>query len=279
MLELPVAAGLGLRSPHHSEVMASKPEVAWWEVHSENFFVSGGPLFRFLNELRSHYPLSFHGVGASLGGCDALFKQHLERLASLTDRFQPHQVSEHLCWSAVGMEHFNDLLPLPYTFEALEHLSSRIDQLQSRLKRTILIENPSSYLLWKKADFTEYDFLVHLARQTGCGILLDVNNIYVSAINHGTDPLTYIQAIPSDLVGEIHLAGHETRGEFLLDSHNQQISSEVWSLYAQALEVLGPKPTLIEWDSQIPPLSALMAEKNHAQCYLNEILQDAKLPA
>jgi uncharacterized protein (UPF0276 family) len=253
---LPIAAGIGLRAPHHAQVLAEQPAVAWWEVHSENFFSAGGAPLEFLQRVRQSYPVSLHGVGLSLGAFDA----HLDKLATLVERIEPAAVSEHLCWSSAGGQHFNDLLPLPYTVEALQQAVSRISRVQDRLQRQILVENVSSYLQFVDSTMYEWDFLVAVAQRSGCGILLDINNIYVSASNHGFDAKTYIDAIPADLVGEIHLAGFERCDDFLIDTHGQPVHAPVWDLYAYALERLGPQPTLIEWDTDIPDLAVLQGE-------------------
>ena len=271
---LPVQAGIGLRHPHHREVLETAPAVAWWEVHSENFFAESGVAPNFLQVIAERYPVSLHGVGASLGGVDTLFDAHLERLAKLVERVDPAAVSEHLCWSSVGDRHFNDLLPLPYTNEALALVCERIDRLQTRLKRRILIENVSSYLQWQGAEFTEWDFLAEAAKRSGCGILLDINNIYVSAQNHGFNAQTYLDAIAPGSVGEIHLAGYEvcTDGseEFLVDTHGARVHPPVWALYETALQRLGPLPTLIEWDTDIPPLAVLRDEARNAERRLRD---------
>lgn len=261
---LPMQAGLGLRAPHYREVLETAPSVAWWEVHSENFFAEGGAAPAFLDAVRARWPVSLHGVGASLGGIDTLFDHHLDRLARLVERIEPSAVSEHLCWSSAGGAHFNDLLPLPYTREAMDFVAARIDRMQERLKRTILVENVSSYLQWRDADQAEWDFIAGLSRRTGCGVLLDVNNIFVSACNHGFDPMAFIDAMPIDRVGEIHLAGYEVAGEgesaFLVDTHGARVQPPVWALYERALERFGPVPTLIEWDTAIPALNVLLGE-------------------
>lgn len=267
---LPVRPGIGLRALHHREVLDTRPDVAWWEVHSENFFADGGVSLEFLHAVRRDYPVSLHGVGASLGGVDALFERHLERLARLVDRIEPAAVSEHLCWSSVDDVHFNDLLPLPATRESRDRVCARIERMQERLGRTILIENVSSYVQWRDADFSEWDFLVEVARRAGCGILLDVNNIYVSASNHGFDGRRYIDAVPPALVGEIHLAGYDHCEDFLVDTHGRPVHPPVWDLYAYALERFGPKPTLIEWDTDIPPLAVLMGEAAQAGRRMDE---------
>ena len=271
---LPAQAGIGLRHPHHREVLETAPAVAWWEVHSENFFAESGTPPKFLQIIAERYPVSLHGVGASLGGVDTLFDAYLERLAQLVERVQPAAVSEHLCWSSVGEQHFNDLLPLPYTNEALTLVCARIDRMQTWLKRRIQIENVSSYLQWRGAEFTEWDFLAEAARRSGCGILLDINNIYVSAQNHGFDPQHYLDAMVPGRVGEIHLAGYEVctdgREEFLVDTHGARVSQAVWALYEKALQRLGPLPTLIEWDTDIPPLAVLLDEAQNAERRLRD---------
>jgi uncharacterized protein (UPF0276 family) len=257
---LPLAAGIGLRAPHHAQVLAERPVVAWWEVHSENFFTAGGTPLAFLQAIREVYPVSLHGVGLSLGAVDTLFEAHLGKLAALVERIEPAAVSEHLCWSSAGSQHFNDLLPLPYTNDALQQAVSRISRVQDRLQRRILVENVSSYLTFADSTMNEWDFLVAVAERSGCGILLDINNIYVSASNHRFDAKTYIDAIPADLVGEMHLAGFDHCDDFLIDTHGQPVHAPVWDLYAYALERLGSKPTLIEWDTDIPALAVLQGE-------------------
>ncbi|MBK7425171.1 MAG: DUF692 domain-containing protein [Propionivibrio sp.] len=262
---LPLVAGIGLRAPHHAQVLAERPAVAWWEVHSENFFSAGGAPIEFLHRIRQDYPLSLHGVGLSLGALDTLFEAHLAKLAALVERIEPVSVSEHLCWSSAGARHFNDLLPLPYTEAALEQAVARIERVQERLQRPILVENVSSYLQFADSMMSEWDFLVAVARRSGCGILLDINNIYVSACNHGFSAQTYIDAIPADLVGELHLAGFEACEDFLIDTHGQPVHSPVWDLYEYALGHLGAKPTLIEWDVDIPSLAVLQGEAAQAE--------------
>lgn len=262
---LPLSTGIGLRAQHHTQVLAERAAVAWWEVHSENFFCAGGAPLEFLHEIRQAYPLSLHGVGLSLGAVDTLFDLHLEKLAALVQRIEPASVSEHLCWSSAGTQHFNDLLPLPYTEEALQQVTDRIGRVQDRLRRPILIENVSSYLQFADSTMQEWDFLVAVARRSGCGILLDINNIHVSACNHGFAARAYIDAIPAALVGEMHLAGFEECDDFLIDTHGQPVHAPVWALYEYALERLGPKPTLIEWDTNVPSLAALQGEAAKAE--------------
>jgi len=266
---LPCNAGIGLRSPHHAKVLAGKPATGWLEVHSENFFGNGGEPLRVLDQVRSDYAVSLHGVGLSLGSTDPLSLTHLGKLKSLIDRVQPAAVSEHLCWSSVSGNFLNDLLPLPYSLKALDWVASRVDASQEFLGRPILIENISSYLVFAGAEMAEWEFLAALAQRTGCGILLDVNNVHVSASNHGFDSAAYIDALPVQYVQEIHLAGYELDENILVDTHSRPVSEEVWRLYARALERFGRTPTLIEWDNDIPALEDLLAEANKAQAMLD----------
>lgn len=272
---LPVAAGIGLRAPHHARVARELPAIPWLEVHSENFFVAGGPQLRLLDRVREHYPVSLHGVGLSIGSADALDTDHLAQLAALIERVQPAAVSEHLCWGAIGGMHANDLLPLPYSDAALAHLIARVGEVQDRLGRRILIENVSSYLRFAADVIPEWEFLAALAGASGCGILLDVNNVYVNARNHGFDAERYIAALPGAAIGEIHLAGHSVEhidgAELRIDTHSTRVCEDVWALYEFTLARFGPRPTLIEWDSDIPALEVLIGEAHHA----GRILQHA----
>jgi uncharacterized protein (UPF0276 family) len=260
--------GIGLRAPHYREMLDTRPPVGWLEVHSENFFGEGGQPHWFLERLRAHYPLSMHGVGLGLGSMDPLSRNHLEKLARLIARYAPFLVSEHLCWNAVGGRHLNELLPLPYTEEALDHLCDRVDAVQSALGRQILIENISSYVRYRHSTIAEWEFIVALARRTGCKILLDVNNVFVNAINHGFDPRTYLAAMCADQVGELHLAGFECIDGRLVDTHSRPVSEDVWQLYEQTVVALGPRHTLIEWDEDLPPLAVLLQEAQRAQSVL-----------
>ncbi len=261
-----IAAGIGLRAPHYSQVLEQHPPLAFLEVHSENFFAAGGGALAWLERFRAAYPLSFHGVGLSLGSTDALSETHLARLQSLVERFEPLLVSEHLCWSSHGGRFANDLLPLPYSDEALAHVCTRVTQVQERLGRQLLVENVSSYLSFPGSTIPEWEFVAEVARRTGCGVLLDVNNIWVSACNHGFDARDYLAAIDARSVKEIHLAGHEVEeGGLLVDTHGAAVSEPVWALYAEAVERLGPRPTLVEWDTAIPPLEVLLAQARRAQ--------------
>jgi uncharacterized protein (UPF0276 family) len=265
---IPAAAGIGLRFPHHGHVLQQRPQVAWFEVHAENY-LGGGSVRRVLERVRDDYPLSLHGVGLSLGSAGELDAQHLRRIAELVHSTEPGLVSEHLSWSVVGGEYLADLLPLPMTEEALEVVCRHVDETQAALRRRILIENPSTYLQFSHSTIPEWEFMAALARRSGCGILCDLNNIFVSASNHGWDPQTYIEALPAGAVGEIHLAGHALRtladgSELRIDDHGSPVAAEVWSLYAQALRRFGPLPTLIEWDNDIPAFDVLVAEAAQA---------------
>ena len=265
---LPAAAGIGLRTPHVSGVLAARPDVRWFEVHSENYYVDGGPALTALARIREHYPLALHGVGLSLGSTDPLDLPHLSKLKRLADRIAPAAISEHLCWSGISGRHLNDLLPLPYTEEALAHVSTRIAEVQDALGRELLVENVSTYLAFADATIPEWEFVAAVARSTGCKLLLDVNNIYVNAVNHGFDADVYIAAIPPDAVREIHLAGFDASGPCLIDTHGAPVAPDVWALYARAIERLGPRPTLIEWDTDIPAFSVLEREAATAQAIL-----------
>ncbi len=274
---IPASAGIGLRHAHVPDFLAERPAAGWIEVHSENYLVplgpaGGGPRLQALETLRRDYPVSCHGVGLSLGSADGLDPAHLRRLADLYRRIQPGLVSEHLAWSVADGTYLNDLLPLPYTEEALQTVARNVDRAQEAFGRQILVENPSSYIAFPGADMPEWDFLAELVRRTGCGLLLDVNNIHVSAHNHGFDPDPYLDALPLDAVGEIHVAGHfihETPAETLLiDDHGSPVSDAVWALLARTLARAGRRPVLVEWDTELPPLSVLMGEREKAESLL-----------
>jgi len=266
-------AGVGLRAPHYRELLDTRPALGWLEVHSENFFGEGGQPHWFLERLRAHYPLSLHGVGLGLGSVDALSSVHLDKLARLIQRYEPFLVSEHLCWSASGGRHLNDLLPLPYTQEALDHLCARVVQVQDRLGRRLLVENVSSYLRYRHSAIPEWEFVAEVAQRTGCGLLLDINNVYVNSVNHGFDAREYLAAVPAAAVQEIHLAGFETTPQLLIDTHGHPVCEAVWTLYRETVARIGPRPTLIEWDTDIPALAVLLAEAHHA----GAILEDAEV--
>ncbi len=271
---IPAAAGIGLRGPYHTQFLTDAPSVAWLEAHSENFFAADSIACSALERIRENYPLSLHGVGLSLGSAGPLDQEHLTKLGRLVERFDPGLVSEHLCWGATGGYHLNDLVPLPYTEEALVHVAERISQAQDFLGRQILIENVSSYIEFKDSTIPEWEFLTLVSARSGCGILLDINNIYVSAKNHGFLATDYIDAIPADRVGEIHLAGHSVQvfedQAVLVDTHDAPVCDEVWTLFEAALRRIGPRPTLIEWDSEFPALAVLLAEAQKAQDLMDE---------
>ena len=271
---IPARAGIGLRAQHHVDVVQQRPPIGWLEVHSENYFGEGGAALEYLRRARELYPLSLHGVGLSIGSTDALSKEHLLRLKQLIQRTEPALVSEHLCWGAAAGRHFNDLLPLPYTQEALRHMINRVTEVQEFLGRQILIENVSSYLQFTHSEIPEWEFLRDLAKTSGCGLLVDVNNIYVSARNHRFDARHYLSSLPRESVGEIHLAGHSINRygeqEILIDSHGVRVSAAVWDLYGKALQLFGATPTLIEWDTDLPELEVLVAEAARAERYLEE---------
>lgn len=257
---IPCRAGIGLRAPHYRRLLDERPDVGWLEVHSENYFGDGGQPLHYLERVRAHYPLSLHGVGLSLGSAQPLDRRHLVRLAALVRRFEPDFVSEHLSWGAVPGRHLNDLLPLPYTEEALAVTAAHVAEVQDFLGRSILVENISSYLRFRHSTIGEAEFIAALAAQTGCGILLDVNNVHVSAMNHGFDAAAYVEAIPAAAVREIHLAGFDRAGELLVDTHGTRVAAPVWALYRRALARFGPRPTLIEWDTDLPELDVLLDE-------------------
>jgi uncharacterized protein (UPF0276 family) len=264
----PATAGIGLRTPHFEALAETRPALSFLEVHSENYFADGGPALAWLERFRADYPVSLHGVGLSLGGADPLDRGHLARLARLAERIEPALVSEHLCWSSIGGRHLNELLPLPYTEEALDHVCVRVAQVQEFLKRRILVENVSSYVQFASSRLSEGEFVAEVARRTGCAILLDVNNAYVNAVNHGADARAFLAAIDPATVGEIHLAGYQGTADGLVDTHGAAVSEPVWELYAETVARLGPVPTLIEWDTEIPALEVLLAEAARAGAIL-----------
>ena len=262
-------AGIGLRPPHYQAILAQQPAVSFLEVHSENFFGDGGQPLKYLARFREDYPISTHGVGLSLGSTDPLDGDHLKKLKRLVDRIDPVLVSEHLCWVGVNGRFLNDLLPLPYTAESLEHVVRRVGEVQDFIKRPILIENISSYLEFVESTIPEWEFVRDVASRAGCQILLDVNNIHVNAVNHDFDAFTYLDTIAPGSVGEIHLAGFQDTGEVLIDTHGSTVCDEVWRLYKYAVQRFGNVPTLIEWDTDIPELSILLGEAEKA----NRILE------
>jgi len=270
---LPRRAGIGLKPQHFREVLESRPDIGFFEVHAENYLVDGGPLHHFLGRIREHCPLSLHGVGLSIGGEQPLDEDHLARLARLIDRYEPASFSEHLAWSSHGGSFYNDLLPLPYDRPTLERVCRHIDRVQQRLQRRLLLENPSTYLEFEASTMSETQFLRELLRRTGCGLLLDVNNVHVSCTNHGRDARAYIDELPLHEVGEVHLAGfaldRDAAGApLLIDHHGSPVDDAVWCLYEHVLERLGPVPTLLERDHDVPPLAALLAEAGCADALM-----------
>ena len=257
--------GVGLRRPHYTEVLETRSPMDWFEVISENFMVAGGRPLEVLERVREHHPIVLHGVSMSIGSTDALNREYLIELGRLVRRFEPAWISDHLCWTGVGGHNLHDLLPLPYTEEALRHVAGRIREVQEILDRRILIENVSSYMEFKASSLSEWEFLGAVADEADCEILLDINNIFVSAFNHRFDPLAYIDAIPVERVVQFHLAGHSDHGAYLLDTHDHPVRDEVWSLYEYAVRRFGEVSTLIEWDDNIPEFAELAATAETAR--------------
>lgn len=277
-----LGTGLGLRSAHYSHVLETRPRISWFEATSENYMglrsstsaAAGGRALRVLDEIRRDYPVVLHGVSLSIGSTDPLNEDYLRRLRALSDRIEPAWLSDHLCWTGVEGENLHDLLPLPFTSEALEHLVPRIQRAQEVLGRRILLENVSSYLTFEHSEMKEWEFLAELCRRADCGVLLDINNIYVSAMNQGFDPLTYLEGIPEGRVGQMHLAGHSRQCAqdvtMLIDTHDQPVAEPVWELYRQAVKRFGRVSTLIEWDARIPAFEVLEAEARRADVIQRE---------
>ncbi len=256
----PLGRGLGLRREHHRHVVENRPAVDWFEVISENFMVAGGNPRRVLETVRRDYPIVLHGVSLSIASTDPLDAAYLDALDALARAVEPVWISDHLCWGTAHGINAHDLLPVPYTEEALAHVVRRVERVQQRLGRRILLENPSTYLVLKGAEMAEHEFLAEVARRADCGILLDVNNVFVSAHNHGFDPDAYIAGIPSERVAQIHLAGHSEAGALLIDTHDGHVRREVWELYARTIARLGPRATMIEWDTHVPAFEELERE-------------------
>jgi len=257
--------GLGLRVDHYEEILAARPRVDWFEVLTENYLVGGGKPLDYLMRFRERYPLAMHGVSLSIGSTAPLNREYLAQVRSLAARVEPVWVSDHLCWTGIAGKNTHDLLPLPYTEEALEHIAARVRTVQDILGRRILLENVSSYVTFHDSRLSEWEFLAELAVRADCLILLDVNNIYVSAINHEFDPRTYLDAIPAERVQQIHLAGHENHGDYLVDTHDHPVPDPVWELYAHAVRRFGAVASMIERDDHIPPLAELCAELEQAR--------------
>ncbi len=273
-------AGICLKPQHYAEILSDRPEVGWFEVHSENYMTLGGPGFKKLEEIRAHYPISLHGVSLSMGSDEDLNRDHLIRLKTLVDRIDPAFVSEHLSWSRFGDVYLNDLLPFPYTEDTFQNFAAHVSETQDFLGHQIFVENPSAYMSFKKSVIPETEFLTRLVEKTDCKILLDVNNIYVSANNNGFDPTAYIDEIPMGSVGQIHLAGHFRKDyedrTFCIDDHGSRVHDHVWPLFQQTIDRLGVTPTLIEWDTDVPDLSVLVDEANKAQAILDKRQAHAK---
>lgn len=271
--QLPPGTGVGFKSEHFAEIQATRPGLAFFEVHAENYMGAGGVPHAQLSALRDRYAISIHGVGLSIGGAGPLDRAHLARLRALCDRYEPESFSEHLAWSSHGTAYLNDLLPLPYTSETLDIVAEHVDTVQAALGRRMLLENPSTYVTFETSTWSETDFLAELVRRTGCGLLLDVNNVFVSATNHGTSAAAYLADFPVGSVGEIHLGGHDAEelpsGPLLIDAHGTPVADPVWGLYADLIGRTGPRPTLIEWDNDVPPFAELLAEAERADRILS----------
>lgn len=281
---LPHRAGLGFKPEHYRDAMEAGTQIGFLEIHAENYMGAGGAPHAMLERLRADHPLSIHGVGLSIGGAGPLDRDHLARLRRLVDRYQPESFSEHLAWSSHGAAWLNDLLPLPYTDRTLATVCEHVDQAQEALSRSLLLENPATYLTFDESTWPEADFLREIARRTGCGLLLDVNNVFVSATNHGRDPRAYLAEFPMDGVAEIHLAGHEAEalaeepdedldgepggGLLLIDSHSRPVADPVWTLFSEVIARHGARPTLIEWDNDVPAFDILLAEAHRADAIL-----------
>lgn len=270
---MPRRAGVGLKPEHYRTIVETTPDVGFFEVHAENYMGAGGPPHRYLHAIRELYPLSLHGVGLSIGAGRPLDRDHLARLRSLIDRYQPALFSEHLAWSTHDSGFLNDLLPLPYTAETLACVVEHIDEVQEALGRQMLLENPSTYLAFSESTYSEVDFIAEIVRRSGCGLLLDVNNVHVSSVNHGYDPFAYVDAYPLAAVQEIHLAGHapdsdEAGRPLLIDSHDRPVDALVWDLFAHTVGRTGPLPTLIEWDADLPDWPVLKSEAERADAVM-----------
>jgi uncharacterized protein (UPF0276 family) len=264
--------GLGLRTDHFADVLEQQPDVDWFEIVSENFMVDGGKPKHYLHRVRQDYPVVMHGVSLSIGSTDALDTRYLQQLKALAAEIEPEWISDHLCWTSVGDINSHDLLPLPYSEEAIDHVAGRVRQVQDYLGRQILLENVSSYLSYVESGCSEWDFVTEVARRADCLILLDINNIYVSARNHGFEPMTYLNAIDPARVRQLHLAGHSDYGEYVIDTHDHAVADPVWELYDQALRRFGAVSTMIERDDNIPPLQELVAELDLARDIASRVL-------
>jgi uncharacterized protein (UPF0276 family) len=273
---IPARAGVGLKAEHYADILETRPDIGWLEVHPENYMGAGGPPHAWLSAIRDLYPLSLHGVGLSIGSDGPLDPDHLARVVALNARYQPGLFSEHLAWSTHDDVFFNDLLPLPYTAQTLRRVCEHVDQVQTALGRQMLLENPSTYVRFDHSEMTEIEFLTEIVRRTGCGLLLDVNNVHVSATNHDFDAQDYLSAFPLEHVGEIHLGGHaaqqdEVGAALLIDDHGRDVDDEVWRLYETVIRRVGPRPTLVEWDNNVPAWPVLFAEARAAEAIIQRI--------
>jgi uncharacterized protein (UPF0276 family) len=257
--------GLGLRPEHYRDFAAGGPRVDWLEILTENYLVPGGKPLDFLERIRARYPIVMHGVSLSIGGTDALDEAYLRELEALADRVQPAWISDHLCWTGIGGTNLHDLLPIPYTAEALAHVAERVARVQERLRRPLVLENVSSYVGFAGDEMAEWEFLAALVERSGCELLLDVNNVYVSAVNHGFDAREFVDALPACAVRQIHLAGHTDNGDHLIDTHDAPVCDAVWDLYEHAIRRFGAVPSMIERDDHIPPIAELQAELDIAR--------------
>jgi uncharacterized protein (UPF0276 family) len=271
--------GLGLRPQHYADILEGSPRVDWFEVISENYMVPGGQPLRMLDRIRARYPIVMHGVSLSIASTAPFDETYLAHLKALAQRVEPKFVSDHLCWTGVHGINLHDLLPIPYTREALDHVVDRVSFLQDYLKRPIAIENVSTYVEFAHSEMPEWEFISEMTRRTGCWLVFDVNNVFVSAFNHGYDPHAFIDGIPADRVVQFHLAGHEHNTSHIIDTHDALVPDEVWTLYRAAVKRFGPVSTIIERDDNIPPLSELVAELSVARQIAEEMLPELKRPA
>ncbi len=270
--------GLGLRRQHYEAILEQKPQLDWFEILTENYLVDGGKPLHYLERVRALYPVAMHGVALSIGSADALDFDYLQRVKTLADRIEPAWISDHLCWTGVDGLNMHDLLPLPYTEAALDHVVERIRRVQDFLGRQILLENVSSYITYTASDMSEWEFVREVSERADCLLLLDINNVYVSAVNHDFDPLDYLKNIPGSRVRQFHLAGHLDRGDYLIDTHDHPVSKNVWDLYGRAVELFGQIPTMIERDDNIPPLDELLEELSIVRTIAETTLAAADSP-
>ncbi|KZL13507.1 DUF692 domain-containing protein [Pseudovibrio sp. Ad37] len=276
--KLPARGGVGLKADHYHSILNDKPDMGFFEIHAENYMGAGGPPHGYLEAIRRDYPISLHGVGLSIGGADPLNKEHISRVKDVADRYDPGLFSEHLAWSTHDTEYFNDLLPLPYTEVTLQQVVDHIDEVQTFLGRQMLLENPSAYVIFKESTYEETEFLREIVKRTGCGLLLDVNNVFVSATNSGGSPEDYVDRFPVEHVQEIHLGGHAPETDelgypLLIDAHDRKVADPVWALYARTIDRAGPQPTLIEWDANIPTWEILAYEAEQADVVIQSHIE------